>query len=226
MQDMDVIEAIIERRSIRSFTSDPVPKETLIKILEAANHAPSSSNNQPWEMFVAGGSVLERIRQAYLERFKHDVPGKPEVRGTGREQLPAGMVERINQFRTERFKLEGLDPQGSEGVRLSAERGSKFFGAPVVVILCMNRNLSLFSTYDLGLLSQSILLAAQNLGIGSIIAGAIVAHPDILHKELAIPDDLVIVEGIALGYPDKKSIVNTFRSSRRPIQEAVTFKGL
>ena len=223
---MDVIEAMLERRSIRSFTSDPVPKETLRKILEVATHAPSSSNTQPWEIFVVGGSVLERIRQAYLERFKNDAPGKPEVRGTGREQLPPLILERMNQFRSERFKLEGLDPQGQEGVRLSAERGSRFFGAPVIVILCMNRTLSIFSTYDIGLLSQSIVLAAQDVSIGSIIAGAIVSYPDILRKELSIPDDLMIVEGIALGYPDKQSVVNTYRSSRRPIQEVVTFKGL
>ena len=223
---MDAIKAIIERRSIRSFTSNPVPKETLLKILDVATHAPSSSNTQPWEIFVVGGSVLERIRQAYLERFKNDAPGKPEVRGTGREQLPPLILERMNQFRSERFKLEGLDPQGQEGVRLSAERGSRFFGAPVIVILCMNRTLSIFSTYDIGLLSQNIVLAAQDVSIGSIIAGAIVSYPDILRKELSIPDDLMIVEGIALGYPDKQSVVNTYRSSRRPIQEVVTFKGL
>ncbi len=223
---MDVIEAILERRSIRSFTSDPLPKETLRKIMEAATHAPSSSNTQPWEIFVVGGRVLGRIRQAYSDRFKKDVPGKSEVRGAGREQLSAAMLERITQMRAERSKLEGLDPQSPEGVRLNTERGARFFGAPVVVILCMNRTLSIFSTYDLGLLTQNILLAAQNFGVGSIIAGAIVSHPDILRKELAIPDDLLIVEGIALGYPDKQSIINTYRSSRRPIQEVVTFNGL
>jgi nitroreductase len=223
---MDVIKAITERRSIRSFTSKPVPKETLLKILDVATRAPSSSNTQAWEIFVVGGSVLERIRQAYLDRFKNNLPGSPEVRGTGREQLPPLFIERMNQFRAERFKHEGLDPQGQEGVRLSAERGSRFFGAPVILILCMNRNLSIFSTYDIGLLSQNILLAAEDAGIGSIIAGAIVSYPDILRKEVGIPDDLMIVEGIALGYPDKQSIVNTFHSSRRPLQEVVTFKGL
>lgn len=41
------------------------------------------------------------------------------------------------------------------------------------------------------------------------------------------PDDnLQILIGVALGYPNTKSIINTYRSSRRPIQEAVTFKGL
>ncbi|MFC1987124.1 nitroreductase [Chloroflexota bacterium] len=221
---MDVIEAILERRSIRSFISDPVPKKTLLKILEVATRAPSSSNTQSWEIFVAGGKVLENIRQAYVGRLEKSIEGKSEIAGTGRDKLPSRMLEGINQLRVERAKAEGLDP--AAGNSLNSERGTRFFGAPIVLVLCMNRIMSLFSTYDLGLLTENILLAAQNFDLGSIIAGAIVRHPDILRKELGIPDELLIVEGIALGSPDKQARVNTFRSSRRPIQEVVTFKGL
>ena len=38
---MDVIEAILNRYSVRDFSSQPVPKETVMKILEAATHSPS-----------------------------------------------------------------------------------------------------------------------------------------------------------------------------------------
>ena len=66
---MDVIKAILERYSARDFKSDVVPKETLIKKLEASLHSPSSGNTQPWRIFVAAGTVTEKITQAYLERF-------------------------------------------------------------------------------------------------------------------------------------------------------------
>ncbi|MBI4283137.1 MAG: nitroreductase [Chloroflexi bacterium] len=221
---MDVIEAMLERRSIRSFTSNPVPKGTVLKVLEAATRAPSSSNTQSWEIFVAGGKVLENIRQAYVDRLEKKIAGKSEVAGTSRDKLPSGMLERINHQRMERAKAEGIDPAVANS--LNSERGARLFGAPIILVLCMNRVMSLFSTYDLGLLTENILLAAQNFGLGSIIASAIVTHPDVLRKELGIPDDLLIVEGIALGYADKEARVNTFRSPRRPIQEVVTFKGL
>ena len=74
-------------------------------------------------------------------------------------------------------------------------------------------------------ISAALVVAAQNFGVGSIVAMGLVAHPDILHKELEIPDSLQIVIGVALGYQDEQSVINSYRSSRRPIQEVVTFKG-
>lgn len=48
----DVIAAILERRCVRKFESTPVPSATIGRILEAAQHAPSAGNIQPWEFYV------------------------------------------------------------------------------------------------------------------------------------------------------------------------------
>ncbi|OGO24293.1 MAG: hypothetical protein A2144_10215 [Chloroflexi bacterium RBG_16_50_9] len=223
---MDVIEAILARHSVRDFKSDPVKKETILKILEAAGRSPSSGNSQPWHIFVAGGKVMEKIRQSYLERFEKDVPGKPEMASTPPNQWPPALLARMEKQRDERNKLLGINIQDKAAMRANMAKGNKFFGAPVLLVLCMDRGLSEFSAYDLGLLSQTIMLAAQNFGLGSIVARGFINHPDILREELAIPDNVQIVIGIAIGYKDDKSIINTYRSSRRPVQEMATFKGL
>jgi hypothetical protein len=44
-------------------------------------------------------------------------------------------------------------------------------------------------------------------------------------KELDIPDELMVVIGIAIGYEDVENPQNKFRTTRRSVQEAVTFKG-
>ncbi len=49
---MDVFEAIKGRRSCRNFLPDPVPEETILKIIEAGTWAPSPLNAQPWEFLV------------------------------------------------------------------------------------------------------------------------------------------------------------------------------
>lgn len=48
----DVIAAILERRCVRKFESTPIPSATIGRILEAAQHAPSAGNLQPWEFYV------------------------------------------------------------------------------------------------------------------------------------------------------------------------------
>ncbi len=49
---MDLFTAMKERRSCRDFLPDPVERETIEKILEAATWAPSPLNLQPWEFIV------------------------------------------------------------------------------------------------------------------------------------------------------------------------------
>ena len=52
MRYNDFLELVKNRRSFRRFKSDPVPKEILEKVLEAARHSPSAGNSQPWEFVV------------------------------------------------------------------------------------------------------------------------------------------------------------------------------
>ena len=49
---MDVFEAILKRHSIRAYSQNPIPKDKLEKILEAARLAPSAANIQPWHFIV------------------------------------------------------------------------------------------------------------------------------------------------------------------------------
>jgi nitroreductase len=223
---MDVIQAIKERYSARDFKTETVQKETLVKILESALHSPSSGNGQPWQVFVAGGMVAAKITQAYLDRFAQDVPNKPEMSGLPPNQNPQELQDRMKIITGERLKLLSLNSQDPADMKRYREIGGRLFRAPVIVILCMDKSLSAWSVLDIGLISQTIMLAARGYGVDSIIAGAFVSQPDILRQELGIPDSLKIVTGIGLGYQNPQSIINTYRSPRRSFQEVVTFKGI
>jgi len=220
---MDVIEAILARYSVRDFSSKSVAKETIMKILEVATRSPSGGNGQPWEVFVASGATIEKIRKMYQERSKGGAggPGRPGGTG-GPPPRPAYIQERMSTIRNERLKLLGLDPADPASGKVFMEWGSRLFGAPVLVVICMDKALS--SNLDIGMFIQAICIAAQGYGVDSFIASAFVSQPDVLRQELEIPESLNIVVGIGLGYPDPDSIINTYRSPRRPIQEVVRYK--
>ena len=62
---MDLMEALRTRRSVRQWESDPVPDETLKKLVQAASWAPSGSNNQPWAfVIIREQGRLKRLRAA------------------------------------------------------------------------------------------------------------------------------------------------------------------
>ncbi|MDH5374227.1 MAG: nitroreductase family protein [Candidatus Bathyarchaeota archaeon] len=61
---MDVFEAIKNRRSVRKYKPELVPKDLVQKILEAAVRAPSASNIQPWNFIVIKDrKVLDMVRK-------------------------------------------------------------------------------------------------------------------------------------------------------------------
>ena len=216
---MEVIEAILARHSVRDFSSRPVPRETVMKIMEAATRSPSGGNGQPWEVFIASGATIERIRKEYLERFKSGPGGPPPG---GLPPQPAYIQERMATIRNERFKLLSLDPDDPTSGKVFMEWGSRLFGTPVLAVVCMDKALS--SNLDIGLFVQTVCLAAQGYGVDSFIAGGFITHQDVLRRELEIPENLNIITGIGLGYPDTDAIINTYRSPRRPMQEVVRYK--
>jgi len=220
---MNVIEALNSRFCARAFKPDPVDKETIIKILEAATRAPSWANTQPWGIFVAGGEVLERLRQSYLANFHKGAPRNPDLPAP--QQWPSALQKRIEELLAERFNIIGTERDESAARQALFELNYKFFGAPVVIYLCMDRTLSPWSIFDIGMIAQSIMLAAQQYGVGSAPAFTFVTYPDLIRAEFGIPEDLSIIIGLALGYSDLQHPENKFRSSRRPIREAVHFKG-
>lgn len=221
---MDVIDALHSRYTVRSFKPDPIDRETLRKILEAALHAPSWANTQPWEIYVAGGDILNRLRNAYLEHLKNCVPRSPDLAAP--REWPPNQQQRMEAVKAERMAvLEKACLDKSELADI-AQINYRFFDAPVVVYLCMDRRLTPWSIFDIGSLSQSIMLAAQQFNVGSAPAVTLVAHPELIRAELNIPDELSVLFGVALGYADSKHPLNTFRSPRRQIDEAVRFRGV
>ncbi|MDH5770927.1 MAG: nitroreductase family protein [Candidatus Bathyarchaeota archaeon] len=55
-----LLEAIRNRRSVRAFKRDSIPKEQIEKILEAGRWAPSGINSQPWEFIVVNKKDLRK----------------------------------------------------------------------------------------------------------------------------------------------------------------------
>jgi len=75
---MDAIEAIMKRRSARSYRRDPIPMEKLRKVLEAARVAPSAENRQPWYFVVV--TDQEKIKSiSKTGRFASFIGGCPAV---------------------------------------------------------------------------------------------------------------------------------------------------
>jgi nitroreductase len=72
---MDLSEAIKGRRSIRAFKPQDIPEETVEKLIDAARHAPSAGNIQPWEFVIARNpDTKKKLAQAAHQAFIEEAP--------------------------------------------------------------------------------------------------------------------------------------------------------
>ena len=68
MEQMGLFEAMFSQRQITRFKPDPVPREAIEKIIEAAIKAPSGGNTQPWHFVaITDPGLISRIGEIYNE---------------------------------------------------------------------------------------------------------------------------------------------------------------
>lgn len=71
---MNVKEAIFGRRSVRKYTEDPVPEQSIREMLEAARQAPSGTNSQPWRFVVIRSEEKRRQLRKGTVQFIANAP--------------------------------------------------------------------------------------------------------------------------------------------------------
>src|SRR6185295_16605190 len=79
---MDAIDAIQRRTSVRRFRPDPVPPETIARLLDCAVRAPNHKLTEPWRFAVLTGGARDRLAdlRAAHRLKRYDDPASPEAR--------------------------------------------------------------------------------------------------------------------------------------------------
>ncbi len=210
-----------DRYTCRAYKDQSVSKEILIEILKDATRSTSWSNSQPWEIFIASGEKLEKLRNAYLTSFENGETMESEIpRPNG---WPSKIENRMNEFTKEKFEKMGIDRSDTQARQEHIRNNINFFGAPIVLFLCMDKHLSEWSILDIGQLAQSIMLAAKFHGVDTAPAYTTVVYPKHIRKYLNVPDNLKIMLGITLGYGKIDDIQNIYRTRRESLENIVHF---
>jgi len=100
---MDLYKAIKTRRSVRKFRSEAIPKEKILRILEAANLAPTASNRQPWNILIINRSSIDQMYEVMDRSFKE------RVEEIGRTVMNEGIKNLSIPVNKSNDKVEGLN---------------------------------------------------------------------------------------------------------------------
>jgi nitroreductase len=217
--------AIVSRRSVRAFLPDPVPRQTLEDILAVAARAPSGTNTQPWKVYVLTGQARMRLTQAILAEYDD-----PQRRGTHVDDYAYYPRRWIEPFLSRRRKI-GWDLYGLLGIgredkaRMHAQHGRnyRFFGAPVGMIFTIDRVLEQGSWLDYGMFLQNIMVAARARGLDTCPQAAFATFHRTIAAELRLPDNEMVVCGMALGMADDSRVENSLQTHREPVSAFARF---
>ncbi len=218
---MELADGIKTRRSIRGYKATPIPRGVIENILDMARNCPSNSNSQPWEVAVVSGNTKRELSETLRKLAASKTAPHPDY--TESRQWTPEMEHRAEQHYANRYRVPGLEnisEQQKFDLRL---QNFDFYGAPCALFLFMNDSLGLWSVYDMGLLSQTICLAAHALGLGTCLQASTTYYPHAVRDFLKIPKTKKLLIGIALGYPDYDKPLNTYRSRKKELAEFVSW---
>ena len=217
---MDLIRTIKERKSLRAFKSDPIPRERIEEILKLSILAPSAINLQSWEFIVVLGEEKERLSRRLIKAYRE----KQISCGPGAvKPLPKTIAKRgpktlglMNPF----FEEMKVNPD-----QFINEGSCNFYGAPVAILICQDDSFSKAGLVDIGLTLGYFILAAHDFGLGTCPIGLITAYEDDIKDLLNIPENKNVVIGLALGFPDWESPINRFKSPRDDLNRFMRWIG-
>jgi nitroreductase len=219
--------AITSRKSVRAFLPTPVERSTVEEILGVASRSPSGSNIQPWRIRVIAGEVKDRLTQAILDAVARD-GFEPYQREWN--YYPVNWREpflgRRRKIGWDMYSLLGVGKGDFEGTQRARMRNYEFFGAPVGMIFTLDEDLEIGSWLDLGIFLGAVMIAARGRGLDTCPQAAFADFHRIIRPLLGIPENQIIVCGMALGHTDPAAPVNALATVRAPIGDFASFEGL
>jgi nitroreductase len=172
-QKRNVFEAILSRRSVRTYAPDELDRNIVKTLLEAAVRAPTAMHEEPWAFVVVQDhALLQRLSDLAKPLFVEEV----------RHRNTHGTSHSFDHFIQPDFDI--------------------FHGAPVLIIICAKPS-SHFVVADCWLAAENLMLAASAIGLGSCVIGSAVAALNIhkVKTELGIPAKYSAIAPIVVGVP-------------------------
>ncbi|MFF2060086.1 nitroreductase [Rhodococcus qingshengii] len=210
------------RRSCRAFTSEPVPHDTLVDIVDAARLAPSWCNTQPWHVHITEGIATEMFRAGLRDHIGVAPRQEPDIAFPASYEGVYG--ERRRESGWQLYESLGI----AQGDRVASGkqtlRNFDLFDAPHLALVTTDRTLGTYGVLDCGIFVANLLLAAHSRGVATIAQAALASQAPFIREFFAIPDDRDVLLGISLGFSDDTHPANTFRTNRQPVSDVVSWK--
>lgn len=217
----DVFAQLLDnRRSVRGFTPTPAPKETLESVFEFAQRAPSNCNTQPWQVAVASGDSIERLRKSFPEAIAQ---GKFDMDFEYSGQYEGVYKERQHAAAASLYSAQGIAREDKARRNEVFMENFQFFGAPHVAFLFLPEQFGIREAVDVGMFAQNLMLSLSAHGLASCPQTALSFDASTVRETLGVDSSNKLLFGISFGYEDRDHPANTCRIGRADLSHNIHF---
>lgn len=222
----DIVDRVIKGRSAaRSFTDRLVAQEVVTGILDVARYAPSGGNIQPWRVHVVAGEKKTELSAALSAAHETARADHASEYRYYSDELPAPFSDRRSEWGQLFYGSLGIDQSDMEARGRQTARNYLFFGAPVGLIVTIDRRLERGSWVDLGMFVQNVLLAAGARGLQTCPQETFAKYHAVLRRHLPIDESEIVVCGISLGYADEAARARAGLMPKAAVESFCSFTG-
>ena len=210
------------RFSCRAFLPDVVDTDTITQFVDAARHAPSWCNAQPWQVTITTGEQTDRFREAL---FKHasssalPAPDLPWPKG-----YPGVYGERRRTCGWQLYEAVGVEKGDRAGSAREMMKNFRLFDAPHVAIVHSPKDLGEYGAMDTGGFVTAFCVAATALGVATVPQAAVASHAPFVREWFGIGEERLILCAISFGRADIDHPANTFRTERATLDALIDWK--
>ena len=205
---MELLEAMRCAPTSRRFKSDPVPREALLRALEAARFAPSGGNRQGWRVVVVQDARTRlALRDLYLPHWR------AYMRMTG-AVLALEEPERFDPSRVRMIRRADEYANGLEQVPVHLVVGVRL--ADLAVTDAELQRQSIVGGASVYPFVQNLLLALRGEGLGAALTTLLVPAEAQVRRLLEIPEEVALAAHVGVGY---RADVWPRALARRPVAE-------
>ena len=217
-----VSEALDTRITVRQFIDKAVPEDVLRGVLEQAMRSPSGGNLQPWKLHVMTGETLSNFTKHATEIT---LAGKMEAPTHPAYPSPLWEPQRSWRYKLgeDMYALLGIPRENKMGRLVWLAQNSKFFEAPVGIIVTGDKRLNAPQHIDIGIFLQSVMLLAREAGLHTAPQGWWRNWSSVCHKFLDIPETEEVIVGMGIGYGDPDAPVNKLYADRAELDDVARF---
>lgn len=215
-------EAVMTRRSIRSFSKQPVPLDVIQHVMETARWTPSGCNFQPWEGAILTGEPLRQLQ----DKMRVTPPQNPQEYSWSDPEVLPECKARLQQVGADMYAAMNIERADKAARGDFMAQNIVSFGAPAVLMVYFPRVMGAPQWSDVGMWLQTIMLLLREQGLDSCPQEFLSMYSKVIKDHLGVSDEThIFFCGIAIGYQDEEDPVNHFDRKREPLDGKVRFLG-